>query len=253
MRAMKNGELQRMRPLFGSLCVVSASGPDTSLETAVEKAFAAMKDIEQRMHPKEAGSDLARLASRPAEEVEIAATTWQVLLLSKQVWTSTGGLFDPCVPGGGALSDLELRENSRAFARTPIDLDLGGIAKGFAIDCAIDALRDSGCVAGVVNAGGDVAVFGAGPHEILLRGARQPVSVANAALAATEVGAVDAPQEHRGYYSRVRGHSMQRRRAAVIAPTAAVADALTKCAIYCTPEQWEPIARAWGASLAPWQ
>jgi len=41
-----------------------------------------------------------------------------------------------------------------------VRLDLGGIAKGFAVDQAIAQLRDAGVVSGSVNAGGDLRVLG---------------------------------------------------------------------------------------------
>lgn len=39
-------------------------------------------------------------------------------------------------------------------------IDLGGIAKGFAVDCAVNCLRAHGASAGLVNAGGDLRAFG---------------------------------------------------------------------------------------------
>jgi thiamine biosynthesis lipoprotein len=43
-------------------------------------------------------------------------------------------------------------------------LDLGGIAKGFAIDLAIEAVKDANCAGAMVDAGGDVRVFGKPPR-----------------------------------------------------------------------------------------
>ena len=57
-------------------------------------------------------------------------------------------------------------------------LDLGGIAKGFAVDQAIHALRRGGCSEAIVNAGGDLRRFGRTPHPIYLRRGTGPVQVA---------------------------------------------------------------------------
>ena len=57
-------------------------------------------------------------------------------------------------------------------------LDLGGIAKGFAVDQAIHALRRGGCTEAIVNAGGDLRRFGRAPHPIYLRRSTGPVQVA---------------------------------------------------------------------------
>ena len=49
---------------------------------------------------------------------------------------------------------------SRLFRRA-LAIDLGGIAKGYAIDCAVDALRAHGQLSGSVNAVVICEVFGA--------------------------------------------------------------------------------------------
>jgi len=46
----------------------------------------------------------------------------------------------------------------------PVHIDLGGIAKGYAVDRALMALRTAGCRGALVNAGGDLAVFGNRKH-----------------------------------------------------------------------------------------
>jgi thiamine biosynthesis lipoprotein len=48
-------------------------------------------------------------------------------------------------------------------------IDLGGIAKGFAVDRAVDALRRHGATAGTVNAGGDLRIFGSAGEPVLVR------------------------------------------------------------------------------------
>jgi thiamine biosynthesis lipoprotein len=50
---------------------------------------------------------------------------------------------------------------SRARLRSPVAaVDLGGIAKGFAVDVAAEALRAHGVVDGLVNVGGDLVALG---------------------------------------------------------------------------------------------
>lgn len=47
--------------------------------------------------------------------------------------------------------------------------DLGGIAKGFAVDRATDALRERGVKNAIINAGGDLRVLGDMPHSVHVR------------------------------------------------------------------------------------
>lgn len=72
-----------------------------------------------------------------------------------------------------------------------VRIDLGGIAKGFAVDRALEALRGFSVTSGLVNAGGDLVAFGQGPQTIDIRHPHDPrrlicsVEVTDEALAST--------------------------------------------------------------------
>jgi FAD:protein FMN transferase len=209
--------------------------------SGTEAAFTAVAQVDWRMHPTRPGSDLARINTEaPGVEVPIDVSTWWVLRLAQRVHAFTQGVFDPCVPERpGRLADLELSGPAAtaapwALCHAPLALDLGGIAKGYAIDCAISALITAGCVAGLVNAGGDLRVFGARREAILLRqgdGRYQQLTLENTALAVSDARARRRPREHRGYYRRSGSGKPAPGYAAVLAREAAVADALTKCVL----------------------
>jgi thiamine biosynthesis lipoprotein len=134
----------------------------------------------------------------------------------------------------------------------PVALDLGGIAKGFAIDLASDALREAGCLSALVNAGGDVRVFGPAPHAIELRVggvAVDQIPLINEAVAVSEPRTSRSPSGHRGFYSPVTAQQVPARAVAVCAPTASVADALTKCAILCSPGVLRSLLSEYGARV----
>lgn len=243
---------RRMRPAFGTFCVIDASGPDPHIDSIVCRAFEVMTEIERRMHPTRVGSDLARIG-RTRAAIEIHATTWRVLSLAKEICELSRGVFDPCLPQArGRLDDVELRENSTVICHAPVAIDLGGIAKGFAIDQAVDVLLNEGCGEGIVNAGGDLRVFGPQPQELFLRakmGGLYPVTIQDAALAVTKIETNNAPPEHRGYYSRLEQRSVVRQRAAIVAKRAAIADALTKCALFCSTAELATLTLHYGARL----
>jgi thiamine biosynthesis lipoprotein len=221
--------------------IEAAAATELLAVTAIEAAYRAISDVERQMHPRREGSDLARINSAALQTpVPIADSTWRVLELAQAVHALCDGAFDPCLPSHpGRLSDLSLSapamKTRSALCRMPVALDLGGIAKGFAIDRAVEALRAAGCSSGLVNAGGDLRAYGRS-EDILLRhadGTCQAVRLANAALAVSDLD-LDAPQrpaEHQGYYRRSAPASPRRRYAAVLAKHAAVADALTKCVL----------------------
>jgi thiamine biosynthesis lipoprotein len=241
-----------MRMSMGTWVAIEATAEsETVAAKALEAAFAAFAAIEQRMHPTRAGSDVARInAAALGARTPIHASTARVLSLALTLNRLTDGVFDPCLPTErGRVTDLELGDSSDGapwvIAHAPLALDLGGIAKGYAVDCAVEALREAGCVAGGVNAGGDLRLFGTRPETVLVRRADRslwPLVLENAALAVSDLDEPRRPPEHRGFYVR-SGAPIPRdadaaveRHAAVLAADAMSADALTKCVLLCRKE-----------------
>ncbi|MCP4201696.1 MAG: FAD:protein FMN transferase [bacterium] len=68
--------------------------------------------------------------------------------------------------------DLELTPSGAIKSRPTLRLDVDGIAKGYAIDRAVSALRRAGAAGGMVEVGGDLRVFGRSPA-----GAGWPVGI----------------------------------------------------------------------------
>jgi len=251
-----------MRIALGTTVIIEAQAPsEHAANAALAAAFAAITAVERRLHPARAGSDLSRIAcAAPHSSVGVAVGTWTLLALAQRIHALSAGVFDPCLPcAPGRLSDLELLPPGLSGSgrygvvpHAPLALDLGGIAKGYAVDCAIEALRTHDCRAGLVNAGGDMRVFGAEPREILVRqagGRFAPLALQDSALAVTDPLAAARPPEHRGYYTRNGSSSLRRCFAAVRAKRAAVADALTKCVLFCPEECADRVLARMGATV----
>jgi FAD:protein FMN transferase len=252
----------RLRIAFGTFVAVEAEAPDEySAEQAIGAAFGALATVERLMHPTRAGSDLARIADcERGGRVLLGSWTYELLQLCARLHRSSGGRFDPCLPGAaGRMPDLDLAEASFARVRVPLRIDLGGIAKGFAVDRAVDALRASGCSGGLVNAGGDLAAFGARAHRIVCRTARghAVVGLRDAALATSEAGPARArasrPSEHRGHYHGVDGTPAAHGAVTVIAASAALADGLTKCLLLASAAERGRLLRLFDAREVRYQ
>jgi thiamine biosynthesis lipoprotein len=232
--------VKRLRISLGTFVAVEATSTSVQgAEAAVEAAFAALTQIGRRLHPHSADSELARINNAPLQTgIAVHPSTCSLLKLAQRLNTLTHGVFDPCLPSRpGRLRDIEV-SNGQLFCHAPVALDFGGFAKGYAVDCAIEALTSHGCTAGLVNAGGDLRVFGVRTQPILLRGAAgelTQIELSDAALAVSDADSKRHPAEHQGYY--VRGYEGPAppfpRYAAVIAKEAVVADALTKCVLLC--------------------
>src|SRR6185503_3005861 len=120
---------------------------------AVERAFAAVARVHRLMSPIEPGSDLVRLhAAPPGRWVSVHAETAAVLRAARSFHRVSDGAFDPVAGGGGAMTDLEIGTAHRVRRRRDVRVDLGGIAKGHAVDRACAVLRRSAViVSGLVN------------------------------------------------------------------------------------------------------
>lgn len=246
----------RLRPALGTLVAIEARARDTdSAIQAVAAGFEAIRGIEARLHPARPGSDLARLNRASAgQRLPVHASTVAMLELCRQLHVLSGGCFEPALPGRGSVMHWLPTGLRAVLVQRRAWVDLGGIAKGYAIDLAVAALRRTGATAGLVNAGGDLRAFGSGGWPVLLRiGATAPqaMELRNCALAASDPAFANRPGEHHGYYPGVRGSRSGRYRSpgavAVIAPAAALADALTKIVMFVAPARSARILGRYGA------
>ena len=187
--------IRRLRPLLGTFVEVAVAGAAVAdMEAAVEAAYAAIRTVHRLMSFHDEESDVSRLNHGAFEAATgVHRWTFQVLEAALDFHRRSNGLFDiriaPALQKFGLLpyhagdlardaaltaghGAIELLAGERVrFGDRATRIDLGGIAKGFAVDRAIDVLRDLGMPSGLVNAGGDLAAFG--PRG-LMAGVRDP-------------------------------------------------------------------------------
>jgi thiamine biosynthesis lipoprotein len=229
--------VSRLRPALGTLAGIEARAITERLaERALAAGYAALIRVEALLHPFRAGSDLARLNAAPAgSRVAVHPWTAELLRFSRELCLLSAGGFEPALPTLGTVLQWLPAGPRSVYVRHAAQVDLGGIAKGFAVDRAVAAMRAAGAAAGLVNAGGDLRVFGPGawPLWIRLGGAElRQVLLKDGALAGSDPGLPHPPAEHRGYFPPRHSRRSAARVAAVMAPTAAVADALTKLLVF---------------------
>jgi thiamine biosynthesis lipoprotein len=240
---------------LGTLVEIAVEAlPGRSPDAGIGAAFAAVVRVHRALSLHDPQSELARVNRNAQSEVQpISIDLRAVLSCSLELASRSGGAFDPTVGGRVAelgflppqapservvsWRDVELTPRGVRFAK-PLVLDFGGIAKGYAVDCAIDALREHGIVAGCVNAGGDLRVFGDRSELVHVRtGGRRSVILPLAMVSEAAV----ATSSYGGQRRRIGGRwatplidprgrlpIMSTRTVSVVAPTCMVADALTK-------------------------
>jgi len=268
--------LQRAQARLGTLVLIrvqpvpgEAPGFAPRAHAAMTAAFATLAQIERVMSAHRPDSDLARLAAAPpGTTVVLDAHTMAVLRLARYWSQASLGAFDPvraaqrlharqCRPAFDGLPfdplarlhDLHEYTPTTVYVRRPLWLDLGGIAKGYAVDQAVAVLRHHGLGSALVNAGGDLRAFG--PHRWPLA-LRQPLAptrstraqprqrprqVQDAAIASSTAGPANA--EHVPSGRRHRASTTPSRAAlacTVQAPDCVTADALTKLGFGMAPD-----------------
>ena len=207
--------VRRARPLLGTLVEISIGEPlHANVERAIDAAFGTVAKVHRLMSFHEHESDVGRL-NRLAQLRPIAVDPWtfEVLEMALELHKRSHKSFDISIarvlqrmgllPGpmdqaasvGLAVDTadaIELLPGYHVHYRDPgIQIDLGGLAKGFAVDRAVEMLQEHGIQRGLVNAGGDLAGFGPDVHLIHVRDPRDPrqlicgIDVRNEALASS--------------------------------------------------------------------
>jgi len=262
--------LQRARPLLGTLVVIQlpVEGADVQpAEMGMAQAYAVVARIHRSMSAHEAGSDLARLACASAGvPLALDPHTVAVLRLAQHWQRASRGAFDPqragaalarqgrrpALHGGhprsGSLQGLQFIDACTVLSDGPIALDLGGIAKGYAVDQAVAALRGAGLASGLVNAGGDLRAFGPRPWPIEVQ--HPAVTARTRRLLRLREGAVaSSVAAGNAEFVPTRRGAVAWRSGTVLARDCATADALTKWALQ-DPEPSLALRRALRAAGA---
>ena len=176
-------------PHMGTVFTIRVSTNDeqkAAANDAVAAAFRRIAEINQACSDYVADSEIRTIAAHPAgKPVTISATLAPVLANASDLATETNGAFDPTIgplirqwrlsrknsrlPRAEALAAAQRRSGyskltidpaapSATFAIADMQLDLGGIAKGYAADEALQTLREEGFPHSLVAASGDIVV-----------------------------------------------------------------------------------------------
>jgi FAD:protein FMN transferase len=267
--------VRRARPLLGTLVEIVLEGAhEHALQRAASDAFGAVERVHRLMSFHSHDSDVTRLnLGAHRAPVRVDAATWEVLELAGRVAHATGGVFDVTIGGRmmaqhalprmtpvapdptACFRDIELLPGRHVFFRRELAIDLGGIAKGYAVDCAVDGLKAHEGVAGWVNAGGDLRAFGGKNVPVQIRDPGRPALVGATALLNDAALATSARYAHTrglsisGLILHPHGAGLPRRphSASVRANTCALADALAKV-VYLMKHNAQSVLSGFGAS-----
>ena len=183
--------VREVRVLMGTSAEVQAGGLEAPLP-AIDAAFAALARVDDAMSLWKP-SELSRL--NDAGTASVSADVARVLECALDVARASEGAFDPTVEPlvratgglGGPRRTLSAEERKRLLARVgharvTLDpasrqvtlaagsrLDFGGIAKGYAVDLAMEALRQAGATQALVDLGGSSVSVAGVPLDVVVR------------------------------------------------------------------------------------
>ena len=239
-------------------------------ESAANACFARIDALELLLSRFNDTSDVAVIRGlRPGGVATVARETMDVLLVSAEVCAATGGAFDPTVapvmdrlrePGGGWAS-LSAEDREEALARgglqrlvldvdnlrvavredrlgrpTPLELDFGGVGKGYALDACGEILRSEQFELAdwLLDAGSSTQLISGGPWPLGVGGRWKSRTRTETVLRLADGALSGSGFEIQGQHVvdvRRRGAAARWAQAWSRAASAAVADALSTAAL----------------------
>jgi FAD:protein FMN transferase len=246
-------------------------------ESAIDAVLDEMRHIDESMSTYKPTSEISLVNARAADgPMHIGKELFDLLVTARQYSELTAGAFDITYASVGYMYDfrkhirpsddqigkalpavdyrhvlLDPKNQTVKFAQKGVRIDLGGIAKGYSVDCGIEVLKARGFTRAYVSAGGDSRIIGDRFGKPWMVGIRDPRKGEGEVI--TRIPLVDAAISTSGDYERffdeggVRyhhiidphtGHSASKvRSATVIGPYATRTDGLSKTAFVLGPEK----------------
>lgn len=182
------------QPHMGTLFTITLYAPNkVAAQGAADAAFVKIAALNQMMTDYDPESELMRLCRQPVGMPgRVSAELFEILAESRRVAELSGGTFDPTIGPvvrlwrrarrtevlplpeqiahalesvGWQKLSLDAKSQTVTLLATNMQLDLGGIAKGYAADAALKVLQEWGIRSALVAASGDIAVSDAPPGQ----------------------------------------------------------------------------------------
>lgn len=223
----------------------------------IDQAFSIIEQVQSLMSFHDVSSELSMLNQQACQlPVQVHPWTYAVIKRANRIFKASNGLFDCTIANtlvdwemlpkhfecsvekNVTQADVVLLDEQKILFKKPLWLDLGGIAKGFAVDLVIHFLRKNEIHSAIVNAGGDLRILGKHAEKICVRHPKNPIELleigelANGAIATSSSYFSEKMHNSQIVNALINPFSRQanlkKNSYSVIAPCAYIADALTK-------------------------
>jgi thiamine biosynthesis lipoprotein len=180
---------------------------DDAVGAKIDRAFAELRRLEGLMTTWRPDSEISRInAAAGRSAVVVSPEVYEVVSAAVDYSRRSDGVFDisyyalkglwhfdddlkPELPDPAEIKRRlplinwrQIRLNKAAHSvmlgKPGMAINLGGIGKGYAVDAAVKVLRNLGLRNGMVQAGGDLMLFGSKSGQPFLAGVRDPRSAA---------------------------------------------------------------------------
>jgi thiamine biosynthesis lipoprotein len=273
--------LARCKPLLGTFVDVTLSGhiSNDELITLSNNVFDEIARIHNMMGFHEPSSELSRLnkalLTNTNTAIKMSNEMQKVLELALHLSVQSNGLFDVSIAPtlvidkqlpnhlhiSGTRDFLDLLGNSNNLAindnyltnNRPVCIDLGGIAKGFAVDCAIKKIPTG--IEFSINAGGDLAISDWKHQQVALQYGKSAKAIKQVNMLASSL-ATSGDYNHGGNHIIKPKNTNVSSRAkpvkfkgcvSVFSDNTMLADALTKIVVLMKPKQAQAILQKFHA------
>jgi thiamine biosynthesis lipoprotein len=277
--AQSGTDTREYRYVMGTSMQVQAIGGDQAARrAAIDAAFAAMAEVDRLMSNYRSDSELSHVNREAARgPVVVSDPLLRVIEAAQRVSAACNGAFDvtigplvrlwgfrdntPHIPTSAELGAVRPLVGYRSlivdaphhtirFAHPGMEIDLGGIAKGFAVEVAANVLRDHG-LTGFIDAGGNQYMLGTPPGKsVWTVGIKNP-DAANRLIGVVDVKGGSASTsadyatflvaEGRTYGHLLDPHTLQPSTASlsatIVSEDGTLADAMSKAAFILGPHQ----------------
>jgi FAD:protein FMN transferase len=249
----------------------------TKAEQDIDAVLDEMRHIDDSMSTYKPTSEVSQVNAKAADgPMHISKELFDLLVTAKEYSVLTDGAFDITYASVGYMYNfpkhirpneaqiekalpavnyqhvlLDPKNQTVQFSQKGVRIDLGGIAKGYSVDCGIDVLKARGYTRAYVGAGGDSRIIGDRFGKPWMVGIRDPRKGEGETI--SRIPLVNAAISTSGDYERffdeggVRyhhiidphtGHSASKvRSATVIGPYATRTDGLSKTAFVLGPDK----------------
>src|ERR1700691_2773331 len=246
-------------------------------DQAIDAVLDEFRRLDESMSTYKPTSEVSQVNAKAADgPMHISKELFDLLTTAKEYSVITEGAFDITYASVGYMYDfpkhirpdeaqiakalpavdyrhviLDPKNQTVQFSQKGVRIDLGGIAKGYSVDCGIDVLKGLGITRAYVGAGGDSRIIGDRFGKPWIVGIRDPRKGPGEVI--TRIPLADAAISTSGDYERffeengVRYHHIidprtgrsasKVRSATVIGPYATRTDGLSKTAFVLGPER----------------